>query len=72
MDGKTAITLAEWLRWPGPSRHTTLSQSGGIIGIHDVRDIDHDRAWLWALLDYRVTSVSADVIWLAPREAGAE
>jgi hypothetical protein len=66
MDGKTFITLAQWL---GRSRkYKPLNGVGGSIGIHDTRDIEQDRTWLWALSDYRVNSVTAGVIWLAPKD----
>lgn len=68
MDGTVTITLAEWLKWPGPSKHTPVIDHPPSIGIHDTRDIDQDRTWLFALSDYPVSSVSGGVIWLLPRE----
>jgi hypothetical protein len=67
MDGRTTITLAEWLKWPGPSTYAPILAHPPSVGIHDVRAIDADRTWLWALSDYRVTSVSGGVIWLMPK-----
>jgi hypothetical protein len=67
MDGKTTVTLNHWLNWPGPDRYRPIMDHAPAIGIHDVPAIAHDRTWLWALTDYRVSSVSGGVIWLIPR-----
>lgn len=66
MDGQTFITLAQWLK---NTRAVPVSDSRHLpaIGIRDDRTIDHDRTWLWALSDYRVTSVSGGTIWLMPK-----
>ncbi len=67
MDGKTTITLEQWLRFPGPSKYRPILDHAPAVGIHDVRAIDQDRTWLWALSDYHVSSVVAGVIWLTPK-----
>lgn len=58
------MTLAQFLEsWPenpiSDSRHAPA------IGIAD--RIDSRRPQLWALSDYRVTSVSGGTIWLMPK-----
>ncbi len=69
MDGQTTVTLAQWQAWPGPAKHRLIDdpQYAPRVGVHDVRAIDQDRTWLWALSDYRVQTITGGVIWLVPK-----
>ena len=64
-------TLANWLTFPGADKYAPIMAHDPLVGIHDVWAIDHVRTYLWDLSDYVVTAVQAGVIWLAPRERGA-
>lgn len=59
--------LADWLKNPGANAHTPIMEFAPRVGIHDSRAIEHIRTYLWDLADYRVESVQAGVIWLAPK-----
>jgi hypothetical protein len=57
-------TLREWLRaW---TTVRPIISHIPLVGIHDVKAIEHGRTWLFDLQDYRVQSISGGVIWLAP------
>lgn len=64
MDGKTWMSLSQWLQ---RRKYRPILTVDGLIGIHDTADIAHDRTWLFALWDYRVSSCQAGVIWLISR-----
>ena len=60
-------TLAKWFGNPGARDYTPITDHAPRIGIHDSKAIEHVRTYLWDLADYRVDTVQAGVIWLAPR-----
>ena len=58
-------TLEQWLK--STDANVPITEHAPRVGIHDSRAIEHVRAYLWDLADYRVDVVQAGVIWLVPR-----
>jgi len=59
------MTLAEWSESTGILPTTPTTESGAVSVV-----IDHEhqnRAQLWHLTDYAVSSVSGVVVWLVPK-----
>jgi len=65
----TRQTLSEWHKSAGPKAERLIESHLPSIGVHDTRNIDHVRTFLWALSDYHVSTVSGGVIWLVPTKA---
>lgn len=64
------MTLKQWLLQTGANKYFPLRSHAPSVGIHDTAALDANgvRSQLWGLSDYRVSTVQAGVIWLAPKE----